>query len=607
MLMAVSAAAALAGERSIVALKDMSSVEIRSAGFTLPRKGSLHIVALGGGGDYGWTYKSDRMFAYAWIINAGTRELVWKMDRRNTSRSGDDRKFDDNLSLDAGSYEVYFAATTFDYHTAFTHFTNIDVDHRNTPLFEHHKGKDNFFSFFTDWWSEDFQDSWDKRSKHWGIEIFADEALAGSLTRFTPPLAMSDVLLKITRPGDESVSRTGFTLAEPATLHLYCLGEGKGDNAMADYGWIVSLPDRRRVWEMNWRNIKAAGGAKKNIMVNEDVRFDKGSYVLYWITDDSHSNTNWNDAPPFDPLNYGVTVVGKDEHARNAFSRFAYEEDKNIIVQITRVGNDERKSAGFTLKEPARVRVYALGERGLSRRELADYGSITNAKTRQKVWSMDVDRCSHAGGASKNCYIDEVISLPKGSYTVTYTTDDSHAYGDWNSDPPFDQEHYGITVMGAGEGFSQSIVGTYTEERDKNIIAQIIHVRDDANKTERFTLDRTTKVRVYALGEGQGRQMYDYGWIEDARSGNVVWEMTYAMTFYAGGGRKNRMVNVSIILEKGEYLLHYKSDDSHSYGDWNTDPPDDREYWGITLYKDDGTIPAERPPDTPIPPDPDDE
>ena len=59
------------------------------------------------------------------------------------------------------------------------------------------------------------------------------------------------------------------------------------------------------------------------------------------------------------------------------------------------------------------------------------------------------------------------------------------------------------------------------------------------------------------------------------------------MTFHAGGGKKNRMVNTSIVLDAGTYTLHYKSDDSHSFGDWNTDPPDDPTMWGITLYRDD--------------------
>ena len=75
------------------------------------------------------------------------------------------------------------------------------------------------------------------------------------------------------------------------------------------------------------------------------------------------------------------------------------------------------------------------------------------------------------------------------------------------------------------------------------------------------------------------------GGSKDARAGTVIWEMTFGMTFHAGGGRKNRMLNSSIVLEKGNYLLRFKTDDSHAYNDWNTDPPDDREYYGITLYR----------------------
>ncbi len=70
------------------------------------------------------------------------------------------------------------------------------------------------------------------------------------------------------------------------------------------------------------------------------------------------------------------------------------------------------------------------------------------------------------------------------------------------------------------------------------------------------------------------------------------------------------MVNTTILLDRGSYRLRFKSDDSHSFGDWNADPPDDQQYWGITLYRDDGPphpgaapapIPAEplEPPDDP--------
>jgi len=51
------------------------------------------------------------MIAYAWILDANTRELMWVMTSKNTDRLGRgfNRKFDDKISLPAGEYELYFS------------------------------------------------------------------------------------------------------------------------------------------------------------------------------------------------------------------------------------------------------------------------------------------------------------------------------------------------------------------------------------------------------------------------------------------------------------------------------------------------------------------
>ncbi|MFN0156443.1 MAG: hypothetical protein ACKVRP_00055 [Bacteroidota bacterium] len=599
---------ALSGERSIVSLTGFCSAELKMAGLELPRQTTFRIKALGGGGDNGWSYKSDEMFAYGWIINATSRELVWKMDTENTRRSKDDRSFDDNVTLDPGSYEVYFTVPAFSYHTTFTHMTT-NVDHREKTLFGQRLGDEdkNFFKFFEDWWSEDIAKDWEKRCNAWGMEMMVDEVPVSSIKTFKPSKEMANTVLKATGVGEGELVRKGFSLSEPATLYVYALGEGVHHDDPVDCSWIVNASTRELVWEMNWKNAEHAGGAEKNIKTAEDVDLPKGDYVLYCITDDSHSSKDWNSAPCYDPLNYGATLVAKSATDASHVRSYQYQELRNVIVSLVKVRDSESRSEGFTLRQDAMVRVYAFGERSNSRRLMADYGVILDARTRNKVWSMDVDRSRHAGGASKNRYVDEVIKLPRGSYVVTYNTDDSHAYGDWNSTRPFDQENYGITIMGVDANFTMASIEKYADKRDKNIIAQIVRARDDADKVERFKLEKTTKIRVYAIGEGQNREMYDYGWIEDVNSGNIVWEMTYGMTFHAGGHRKNRMVNTTILLDKGEYKLHYVSDDSHSYNDWNVDPPEDQEYWGITLYKDEGLeIPA-APQAPPIPRPPDDE
>jgi hypothetical protein len=592
----------VAGEKSVVSLKNFCDTELKSAGIELNRTTRFHVKALGGGGDYGWTYKSSEMFAYGWILDATTRKLVWKMDVDNTSRAKKERSFDDVVTLSPGSYEVYFAVPTFAYHTTFTHFLT-NVDHRVKPLFGDHKSgkKNEFIDMFKNWWSDDIAEDWEKRCNAWGIDLLLDESEARGIRTFTPPRELPNVVVKVTGRGDDQLTRTGFSVLQPTTIDIYALGEGSGEYDMYDYSWIVNAATRQRVWEMGWRQRSKAGGADKNIECTDEVTLAKGDYVLYNITDDSHSEADWNAPPPYDPYNWGTTISVANERDKKNIKLFPYTEDQNVILAITKVRDNEHRTEGFTLNQDANVRIYAFGERGNSRRSMADYATIVDANSRAKVWSMNVDQSMYAGGASKNRYVDNIIPLPRGSYTVTYITDDSHAYDDWNDKPPFDQQHYGITIMGTGEKFSGAVVTQYVQQQDKNIIAQIVRVGDDANEEKRFRIDKTTRLRVYSIGEGERREMYDYGWIENARTGAVVWEMTYSMTFHAGGGRKNRMVNTTIILDKGEYKLRYRSDDSHSYHEWNVDPPEDQEFWGITLFKDDGTDHA-LPPEPPEPP-----
>ncbi|HEX9006540.1 MAG TPA: hypothetical protein VF889_04560, partial [Bacteroidota bacterium] len=563
---------ALAGEETVVSLRDFSKTELKYAGVELRQSTTVHIRALGGGGDYNWSNKSDQMFAYGWIIDAATREPVWTMTYGNTSKSGDDRQFDGVVTLGPGSYEVYFTAYAFTLHTAFTH-VSMNIDHRNSPLFgDQHDGKHNVFSWFKNFWSDDIARAFEKRAPGWGIDLLVDGSVTRSISKFTPPQNLPNTLARAIGLGDNQCIRIAFDILEPVSLRLYMLGERGNEGDLGDYGWIVDLSDRRRVWDMENQSLRQAGGAGKNVMFSDEVALPKGEYLLYYITDGSHSMADWNQAPPNDPLNYGVTVRIDNPDDRRKFRQIQYNDYDNVIVSIIHPKNNDHISRGFSLTRDADLRVLAFGERSNARRMMADYGQILDARTRNKVWTMDVDRTFHGGGASKNRYMDEIIRLPKGDYIVTYTTDDSHTYDDWNAEPPFDPEHYGITVMGAGPNFSPSIVGKYVETRDKNIIAQIPRPGNDEDRAEGFTLSRAMRVRVYAIGEGQGREMYDYGWIEDAKNGSIVWEMTYPMTFHAGGGRKNRMVNTTIMLDRGDYKLRWKSDDSHSYGDWNVDP-----------------------------------
>ncbi|HKO62362.1 MAG TPA: serine hydrolase [Pyrinomonadaceae bacterium] len=116
------------------------------------------------------------------------------------------------------------------------------------------------------------------------------------------------------------------------------------------------------------------------------------------------------------------------------------------------------------------------------------------------------------------------------------------------------------------------------------VLAQIVQVLDNEDKTVTFSLPSSQEVRIFAIGEGQGGGMFDYGWIENTDKGLPVWEMQEPKTTHAGGAGKNRKVDIVITLPAGNYKLRYKSDDSHAFDHWNSLPPDIN-FWGIAVYK----------------------
>jgi hypothetical protein len=111
----------------------------------------------------------------------------------------------------------------------------------------------------------------------------------------------------------------------------------------------------------------------------------------------------------------------------------------------------------------------------------------------------------------------------------------------------------------------------------------MVRLGNDADESRLFHLDRPTRVHIIALGEGVEPDMADYGWIDNTHNGQTVWALTWSNSRWAGGAHKNRLFDSEIVLDRGDYEAHFKTDGTHAWGDWNALPPDDATMWGMTV------------------------
>ena len=568
-LAALTVAAPAVAQALLVDIRGLGPRQTKTDAFVLSAPQQVRIEATGeeGGDDNHtftvlksvWNGRSERQpwVGNAWILDLRSRKVVWELSAANTSggRRGA-REFKGPLQLPAGSYAAYVSAYPTGYST--------DGDGLSQRI--------------TRWFGAD-------HIERYKLTVLgAGQRLSAADVDRLQQQASANAIISFRGTSAEQFQQTGFTLDRPTDVEFYAIGEAREDGEF-DTGWVINADTRQKIWKLTWRDSSPAGGAEKNRVAWFTRRLPAGRYAAFYATDDSHDPTEWNSPPPHDPGFWGMSIRVPDAAARATVKTFAYEHvpQNAAFVRMTGIGDRQSRKQGFTLNRPLDVRIYAIGEGRDGR--MYDYAWITAADSRRRVWEMKYDDTEHAGGDTKNRLVDRSIRLEKGSYVVHYLSDDSHSADEWNSASPADGKHWGVTLLSASGTLDRSAVAAYDPKKDPSVIAEITGVRDDDRIERKFKLDRATEVRIYAVGEGTGRELHDYGWIEDARTGKTVWEMTYRVTEHAGGATKNRRFEGTITLPAGEYVLKYESDGSHSFGDWNAEPPDDPEAWGITLFR----------------------
>ena len=558
-LLAISAASYAV--EPIAKLDRIRSDRVMVTGIEFPKGGQFTIKGIGMVSKH-----SDDFSAYGWLLDSQTRRPVWIMERDNTDRKGRSglREADGKIDLKPGKYELYYYAGS-------GWMGNFNI-----------KG-DNVFQFFGDLFNGSFNDDIEDHLDEFSIAIYPPNENFKDYKSFTPEGGFADALIQFVKVGHSEYMQQGFKLDKPTALRIYGLAEyPSGYKTPADYAWIINSDSREKIWEMDRWNTDPAGGGNKNRYVDEEMEFEKGSYVLLYVTDDSHSYEDFNVMPPYDPLNWGVAILPTPKFDKAAFHLFEPAGRGDALISLIRVGDDESLSQPFKLDREMEFRIFCIGEWA---GEFADYGWIENASTGRTVWEMTHRNTEHAGGGQKNRMFDGTVTLAKGSYIAHYLTDGSHSYRDWNDSPPYEGELWGLSIF-PGANFDKSKFTILNEDQleiSADILVKMTGLGDNVRKRAKFSLSKQTKIRIYAVGEGDSDEMFDFGWIVNDKSGKIVWEMTWRNTEPAGGASKNRLYDDTIILEVGTYEVNYVTDGSHSFNDWNSAKPRDPASWGITV------------------------
>ena len=117
------------------------------------------------------------------------------------------------------------------------------------------------------------------------------------------------------------------------------------------------------------------------------------------------------------------------------------------------------------------------------------------------------------------------------------------------------------------------------------LIGKIDQVRTIEDRTLKVEIAEPGTYVVVVVGESDNVSAADFGWIENAKK-DTVWSFPLIEdSHHAGGAIKNRVAVAPVNLEAGSYFLRYKSDDTHSYGEWNEVAPDQMSLYGIALLK----------------------
>ena len=560
--------------RGTVTINRIEPSELKHVAFTLSAPVEFAIDAVGS-----LASEDDRdaenLAVYGWILNRQSRDVVWKMQDAQLRTDQTLASAIDTLSLGAGTYDMYF-----------TSYGNlVDPGRRGQIL---------GVAFGDDWIAD--ADEWhlllnvvnDDEEKHIKVHSKKERTTEGNV--------IDDSRFWSTGPvSSKGVKQHIFEVLEPVTVEIYAVGEFCSSGC--DWGGIIDYATGDTLWRLTLVNSVAAGGMQENIRFKGDVELPRGTYRAFYESDHGHLFGDWYANPPFDPAGWGMTISLKNSSDERRIQTFDPWAQRQPLMSIVEVGSDENRRIPFVVEDTVSVLIYAVGELSGSGSRY-DFASIKDVTSGEKIWEMTYKESESAGGYETNRKSIHVQDLYPGRYELTYQSDGSHDFDHFSNGEPDHPERWGVTVFAFDEASAREAIqvqqvevanpvpgGTSFEFDAGEIVVNATQLGNDVSVSRVLVINDLTLIRIVALGEISSGGQYDYGWIENSSTGNVVWEMTRRNTVHAGGDDHNRRFEGIVELAPGEYVVHFKTDFTHAFGDFGDGAPDNPAEWGIRVEK----------------------
>jgi signal transduction histidine kinase/ligand-binding sensor domain-containing protein len=176
------------------------------------------------------------------------------------------------------------------------------------------------------------------------------------------------------------------------------------------------------------------------------------------------------------------------------------------LVDFSKTGNLQTRSATIEIKDTGRYFVVAEGE--IVADDIpADYGWIENNKG-TKIWILDDKHSLAAGGARKNKFQLDLITLTPGKYKVVYQTDDSHAWNSWNAAPPVRPDLWGIQLFALPSSLNDSIALSLKKTiEETNVYNSRIQAIFKDSKNNLWSLSNTGLDRLITSSSPSGKYL----------------------------------------------------------------------------------------------------